>query len=170
MTKIFTIVVSLFLVTSLGAAQESPRAEIFGGYQYARVGGLLSTNGWGAAVTGNLNRWAGVTADFSGLYKSTAGIGGRAQTFTFGPVLSVPGQRAKPFVHVLIGGFHASAGFQGLSAGTTGFVFMVGGGVDVKINRTVAIRIIQGDWISWRAQGMTENKNGRIATGLVFRF
>jgi hypothetical protein len=159
------------LLTVAAAAQERQKAEVFGGYQYTRIGGVLGANGWNAAITGNLNRWFGVTADLSGAYKGVAGVvGANAYTYTFGPTVSARGERVTPFAHVLLGGFHASAGFQGLSASTSGFAMMVGGGVDVKLTEHLSARLVQPDWVLWHAEGHTEKKNVRISTGIVFRF
>ncbi len=153
-------------------AQDSPRVEVFGGYQFTRIGGPggVNTNGWDAAITGDLNRWFGVKADFSGAYKNVAGFGARAHTFTFGPVVSLRGERVKPFAHALFGGFNASAGFGGLGASTNGFTMMLGGGADYAASAHLSVRVIQADWILWHAQGITEKKNARISTGLVVRF
>jgi len=168
-------VILVFCVIAFGAdliAQEPPRVEVFGGYQYTRIGGVggVNTNGWNAAVTADFNRWFGVKADFSGAYKDVAGLSASAQTYTFGPVFSLRGERAKPFVHALFGGFRASAGFGGAGASTDGFAMMVGGGVDVAAWSRLSVRVVQADWISWHTQGLTERKNARISTGLVFRF
>jgi len=152
--------------------QDHPKAEFFGGYQFSRIGGSggVNANGWNMAVTGNVTRWFGVTSDFSGAYKSIGGIDAKAYTYTFGPTLSARGEHVTPFAHVLFGGFHASAGFQGLGESINGFAMMVGGGVDVKVTPHIAVRVIQPDWILWKARGITEKANARISTGVVFRF
>lgn len=170
--KYILIALCAFAMTVPAVAQEYPKAEIFGGYQYTRIGGSggLNANGWNAAASGNINRWFGVTGDFSSAYKSVGGANAKAYTYTFGPTLSARGKRVTSFAHVLFGGFHASAGFQGLSQSTNGFAMIVGGGVDVKVTPHVAVRLIQPDWIMWRTQGLTEKKNARISSGVVFRF
>ncbi len=165
----------LFIVacTVPAVAQEGlPKAEFFGGYQYLRIGGPsgANTNGWNAAVTGNINHWFGVTADFSGGYKSFGEISAKANTYTFGPTFTLRGNRVSPFAHALFGGFHASGEFGGLSAATNGFAMLMGGGVDVKATPRTAIRVFQADWILWRTQGFTGKQNARISAGLVFRF
>ena len=176
MRKAVILIVVLLCVAVLASpatAQDSTKAEIFGGYQFTRVGGSggINANGWNGAVTGKVRSWLGVTADFGGAYKSVAGVSVKAHTFLFGPVFSSPkSERVTPFVHVLFGGFHASAGFAGASAGTGGFAIAVGGGVDAKVTKHVAVRVMQADWLMWRAEGITEKKNARISTGLVFRF
>ena len=158
--------------TSASATEEYPKAELFGGYQFTSLGGPggVNANGWNAAVSGNVNRWFGVTADFSGAYKGIGEVNARAHTYTFGPAFTLRNGRVSAFAHVLFGGFHASAGFGGLSIGTSGFAMMTGGGIDVKITPHLSVRPIQGDWILWRTQGFTEKKNARISAGLVFCF
>jgi hypothetical protein len=166
------LILGAVIVAWLAGAQElRPKAEIFGGYQYTRVGAVpgMNANGWNAAVTGNLNRWAGLTADFSGVYRDIAGIGLSAHTFTFGPAVSARGKRATPFAHALFGGFRGSTGAGAFSVGLNGFTMMIGGGVDVQATRHVAVRVGQVDWILWNSAGVTEKKNARFSVGLVFR-
>lgn len=153
------------------AGEESPRAEIFGGYQYTRVGIVpgVNANGWNASVTGNAASWFGVTADFSGAYRSIGGIGLRAHTFTFGPTVALRGSRVTPFAHFLAGGFHASTGATNIGISLNGFAMIAGGGVDIRASRAVAVRLFQFDWLTWRSQGITEKRNARISAGIVFR-
>lgn len=163
----------LFGMFSLAAvAQESaPKAEIFGGYQYTRFDGGLNANGWDTTLTGNLNHWFGAAADFSGAYKSQNGVSFNNYTYTFGPVVSLRrNENFTPFVHFLAGGFHGSASSSGLSASDSGFAMMFGGGVDVKATPRLAVRAVQFDWLSLRANGSSDNNNMRVSTGLVFRY
>ena len=167
--------IALLCIAVFGAAasaQEYPKAELFGGYQYTRIGGAggANTNGWNAAATGNITSWFGVTADFSGAYKSIGAINASALTYTFGPTFSLHHGRTTAFAHVLFGGFHASAGFGGLSVGTNGFTMMAGGGVDARLTSHFGLRIVQADWLMWQTMGITESHNARISTGLVFCF
>jgi hypothetical protein len=120
-------------------AQDFPKAEIFGGYQYTHFEGGVDANGWNASLTGNFNRWLGVAADFSGAYK----FGDHVHTYMFGPVISARSDKVTPFAHALSGG--ASGG------GTTAFAMAFGGGVDVKVAPKVAFRLIQGDWLVFRS-------------------
>ena len=91
MRKLLTVTVLLVLASLSAAAQDFPKAEIFGGYQLTRLDGT-TLNGWNAALTGNLNHWFGVTADFSGAYTSQGGVDFRNYTYTFGPTDCGPGQ------------------------------------------------------------------------------
>lgn len=178
-------------------AQDTPRVEVFGGYQYLHAGNIDSfghganTNGWDTAATVNLNSYLGVTADFSGSYK-TANVPGpfggsnsfqahvRVYTYTFGPVVSLnSGGTLKPFAHVLFGGAHLRPNgcviFSGSpdecgSGSYSGFAMMLGGGIDVKAGKSVAIRLVQFDWAHLPSGGGGGNNGVRVSTGLVFRF
>jgi outer membrane protein with beta-barrel domain len=150
---------------------EAPKAEIFGGYQYTRFDGGLNANGWNSSVTGNLNRWFGVAADFSGAYKSQSGVSFHNYTYTFGPVVSYRHNESfTPFAHFLAGGFHASASSSGVSGSDGGFAMMFGGGVDVKVSQRIALRAIQFDWLSLHSNGVSDNNNMRISTGILLRY
>ncbi len=140
-----------------GLAQGYPKSEIFGGYQFAHVEGV-NANGWNLSLAGNLNRWFGVAADFSGAYKS----GEHVHSYMFGPVISARTDKVTPFGHALFGG--ASGG------GTNAFAMAFGGGIDVKVAEKAAVRLIQVDWLMFRSGGFTSKDNARVSTGIVFRF
>ena len=92
-------------------------------------------------------------------------------TYTFGPVVSWRHNRTfTPFAHFLAGGSHASVGFSGLSVSDSGFAMMFGGGVDLRAAQHVALRAVQFDWLSLRSNGVSDNNNMRISTGLVLRY
>ena len=125
--KLIGVALFLGLVSLMAAAQEgsNSKAEIFGGYQYTKFDGGLNANGFNGAVTGKLNRWFGVTADFSGAYGSQSGVDTKTYTYTFGPQISMHSGKVTPFAHALFGGVHesASATFAGTttSASASGF-------------------------------------------------
>ena len=158
MRQLMILALSLGLLSLPAVAQDFPKAEIFGGYQYTHFEPGGNANGWNASLTGNVNRWFGVAADFSGAYKS----GEHVHTYMFGPVFSARTDKVTPFAHALFGG--VSGG------GTNAFAMAFGGGVDVKMADKVAFRLIQGDWLLFRSEGYTSKKNARISTGIVFRF
>ena len=166
------LLVGLLLVPAWAA--DVPKAEVFGGYQYTRVTVAdtgINFNGWNASLTGNVNKWFGIAADFSGAYKTESGVSVKVHTYTFGPVISLNHEGTiNPFVHALFGGAHASAAFEGSGAGTNGFAMAMGGGIDGKVSPHLAIRAVQVDWVYYRFEGVGESKNVRISTGVVFRF
>ncbi len=163
MRPLMTVVVAMLLLGMQAAAQqEFPRAEIFGGYQFTHLDPSINANGWNAAVNGNLNRWFGVTADFSGAYKN----GGHMYTYMFGPTFSTRTERVTPFAHALFGGATAGGG----EGSATAFSMALGGGLDVNAGSHLALRLVQADWLLLRSGGVTDKKNVRVSTGLVFRF
>ncbi|HEY7098183.1 MAG TPA: outer membrane beta-barrel protein [Terriglobales bacterium] len=172
MRKHIGLVVLLALFSVVAFAQESaPKAEIFGGYQYTRFDGGTNANGWNTSVTGNLNNWFGIAGDFSGAYASPSGVSFNTYTYTFGPQVSVRrNEMFTPFAHFLVGGFHSSASFAGVSASDSGLAMMFGGGVDVRASQHLGFRAVQFDWLSLHANGASSNNNMRISTGILFRY
>ena len=138
------LVCLMFLPFLTVIAQDTSKAEVFGGYSWA--GGNF--HGWNTSVTGNVTKRIGITADFSGHYGSElAGsilVKQDAHSFLFGPRYSFRGKRLSPFVYALLGAtrFHQSATIAGqkLSESDSGFSSAVGVGLDVKVNERVAIR------------------------------
>ena len=70
-----------------------------------------------------------------------------------------------PFAQVLIGGSHASGGFQFDGALTTGFTYQPGAGVDVNVTPRVGIRL-QGDYRVIRTQGHNGKGHASSRRGL----
>ena len=55
-----------------------------------------------------------------------------------------------------------------VKASDSGFALVVGGGVDVKIAKALAARLIQADYVYVRNNGFNEH-GFRLSTGLVVR-
>jgi hypothetical protein len=183
-----SVVFASFLALPL-RAQDNPKIEVFGGYQYLHAGNIdgmdngVNANGWNASAAVNFSRHLGVAADFSGTYKSTildnAGIHFHGYTYTFGPVASWDsGKNIKLFTHALFGGAHLTptlclfGGDPSQCSGDlsfTGFAMILGGGIDAG-NRRVGFRLFQADWVYLPVQEGGHANNVRLSTGLVFRF
>lgn len=179
MNRIWIICV-LAIFCCAAVAQEAPRAEVFGGYQYFRADSGLNginnfnLNGWNAAASGYLNDYFGATADFGGSYgtPSVAGIGvtTRLHTFMFGPVVRFPNaSKITPFAHALFGGGHISAEVLSVSASETDFTWAAGGGVDVSVNKRFSVRVAQADFLQTRVASDHQN-NFRYSAGVVLKF
>jgi len=161
--------VGLFAMTARAA--DYPKAEVFAGYQYSRLEGGINANGFNIALNANFNDYFGITGDFGAAYWNQTGLGFTNFTYTAGPVLSLRENKTyTPFVHLLIGGEHESAGVGTITAGADGVALLAGGGVDFKLGPHLALRAAQADWFLAHVRGATSNKNARISTGLVFRF
>jgi len=95
-------------------------------------------------------------------------VDGREYNFLFGPRVSAPAGRFRPFAHALFGAGHVSASGQGYSASDTSFSTALGGGLDYRLIPGLAWRF-QGDYLQTRFFGNTQN-NGRFSTGIVLNF
>jgi opacity protein-like surface antigen len=73
MRIVLMVVALLLLFPAAAAAQQTPAADVFGGYSYLRVrpgDGIdgFNLNGWNASVAVHGNSWFAVVGDFSGHY------------------------------------------------------------------------------------------------------
>jgi opacity protein-like surface antigen len=170
----FSTALILLLSLSTVAQEETPKAELFGGYSWAGS----NFHGWNASIAGNVNKWFGVVADFSGHYGGSIDVDGfderqRAHSYHFGPRLSVRRKRVTPFAQALFGASRLKTELTGFGQrfvfADTGFSFVLGGGLDIKVSERVAVRAFQIDYLRANFFGQTENR-GRLAFGIVFRF
>ena len=167
----------LLLMTVTAAAQDNPKAEVFGGYSYLRANpGLgvpgFNLNGGSGSVAFNPTKVIGIVGDF-GVYHAGniygSGVGGNIVSYLFGPRLSYRRDRITPFAQVLFGGAHASGG----GTSSNSFAMALGGGLDITATDNIAIRVIQGEYVMTRFNiiGVATNQNNaRISAGVVFRF
>lgn len=192
-----TVLLLVVFCGALAIAQDAPKVEVFGGYQYTSVdtkgfADRLSFNGWDADIAFHATKNVSIVGDISGAYKSeTAVIPGvgevtgklRLYNYLFGPRFSFDSGKVTPFAEALFGVGHASVGgsVTGLgsgSVGSNGFAMALGGGLDVNVNQNFAVRVAKFDYIlnhvsadGFGLTGTSENLNNfRLATGVVFRF
>jgi hypothetical protein len=164
----------------------------------------FSLNGGGGGVTVFVNHALGIAAEFNGYgslsktfaFPATANspcptgctVTADANLFTYnvGPVLKYRSEHFEPFVEVLFGGAHSNT-YQNLfkacqaSCTTTAnpsnnaFDFVIGGGVDIPVTKSFAIRPAQFDFVLTRfgnsfTKGNQNQSNFRYGAGIVFRF
>lgn len=158
----------------MAVAQDYHKAEVFAGYQWTNVGpgagaDRINMNGWNGQLSGYFNRSVGITADFSGAYKSESGASLHLYSFMFGPTFRVPSEKVTPYVHALFGAARLSGSALNLSASENAFAYALGGGVDVNANKNVAIRIGQFDYVGSHFESENQ-KNFRYSAGIVFKF
>src|SRR5262249_48253248 len=166
MYRILAVVLFATILPYRGLAQDAPRAEVFGGFQYFRadtgtnVANLdnFNLNGWNASLSGYFNRYMGITADFGGVYGSPQFLGvpthTKVRTFMFGPVVRLANPSPfTPFVHALGGAVHTSADAAGVSDSDTSAAWAVGGGLDLKIAPLFSVRLAQVDYLQTRTGG-----------------
>jgi len=167
------------------SAQIPTAGNLYFGYTYYNTNLSLNRgnlNGWQGTLEGKLFPFLGIVADLTGHYGSlsfpngagTCAIGatcGPTSVSThvyeamFGPRISVPVGRFRPFGEFEIGVGHVNT--NGLGTNTS-YATAVGGGIDYKIIRPLAWRF-EGDYVRTHFFGASQN-NVRLSTGIVLRF
>ena len=188
---------------SVGMNTGFPRIEVFLGYSYLRAvptlaegNRLVWLNGGSASIALNLNRYFGIVGDFGGFNDTqlrlqgtnpavVADSSGTMYTFLAGPRLSFRNhERVTPFVQALFGGIRASAVTISSNCTDVGctplpaenkFAMTAGGGLDVRVHRHLAIRVIQAEYLMTKFAdtntGNSASQNDmRLSAGIVFRF
>jgi hypothetical protein len=195
MRKIVVISSLLLLLSTLAVAQV-PNGNVFFGYSFYNTDlssvDRANANGWEASVEGKVIPFLGFVADVDSHYGSAnfscssnfafgcpvgvpVGLPSGAATyngsfteynFLFGPRVSVPVGKFRPFAEALFGGSHVSLSND--LGSHTSFATAIGGGLDYRLIRPIAWRF-QGDYVQTRFFSTTQN-NVRISTGIVLRF
>ena len=187
----------LCCVGTLTAAQDqpAPKWEVFGGYSFLYPntdlhamfpGGLLPVSsplesnprGLGGSLTYDFNRWFGLTLDASTHWGSgETGLGMRVDdsgltNISLGPKFTFRRRHVAPFVEALVGDHRlAPDAFHAINK----LGFMIGGGLDFKVSKHVALRLPRVDYVmsSYRygsptTTGSTDLRGVRAQAGLVF--
>jgi opacity protein-like surface antigen len=185
MLKAAWIAVLLVVCAGFANAQIPGSGNIFFGYSFENTSSLAIGNitranlqGWEGSLEGKLVPWIGLVTDFSGHYgtqnfteltpngPTTVGVTGHEYEVLFGPRVSVPVGKFTPFGEFMVGLAHISTG--GSFASNTSFATAVGGGMDYRLVRLVALRV-QGDYVRTNFFSTSQN-DLRVSTGIVFRF
>jgi hypothetical protein len=81
--------------------------------------------------------------------------------------------RFTPFAHARFGGARERTGMNGVDFTSPqtdrGFVTILGGGVDLLVNRHVQVRVIEADQMRARLFGQTQNSFG-LSSGIIWGF
>jgi hypothetical protein len=169
--RILTALLTISAFTLLARAQdETPKVEVYGGYDYVRVSDLgdsYSFNGGSGQFAYNANRWLGLVGDFGGYYTSD-GFHAGVLSFLAGPRVNFRGHgKMTPFAQILLGGAR-SIDNSPLNA----FAMTVGGGLDYKLSQHFAIRPVQAEYFLTKfSDGASDRQNNfRYGAGVVFQF
>lgn len=178
-----TLVLSLIPVAPAFAQTGTPHVEVFGGFSYlnADTNGLSkrrNLEGWETSASVDLMKYVAVEGDVTGYYENHilgGPINGRDYGFAGGPRFKY----RQFFVHSLFGADHLTGtepiaiSGASVSFSQTDFMFIQGGGVQLKIAPHVAVRT-SADWVLTRhniSGGNTVDQNNfRVGVGLVFTF
>jgi len=154
-------------------AQDSPKAEVFGGFSVLHLGADSSDPndqsftpvGWQASLAGNINPKMGIVADFGGQYKD----GFKVHSYMGGLRYNHHMEKVTPFVHAMLGGTHAGDDTGSIN----GFSLGLGGGFDYVATPRINIRVVQFDWMPTRfsESGVSAWRNNvvRFGFGIVFK-
>jgi Outer membrane protein beta-barrel domain len=189
MNKMLLNLLFLLAFATISLAQTSDdykKGELFVGYS-GMVVDIDSDeekdpfNGVNVSGVYNFSKYVGVKGDFSTHHKSisettgttTIKIGASVQNFLGGVQIKNNSNegRFKPFAHALagVGRIKASARVLGtsLSEAQSGFSMAFGGGIDVRVNKRISIRLLQADFNPIWIDGEKSN-NVRVGFGIVF--
>jgi hypothetical protein len=168
---LYLLLLLLLPVSALG--QETPKVEVFGGYSNLSANvnaSSINLNGANVSVAENVNSWFGGALDFSSHFGTENGKSVSTQSLTYGPVFSYRKSKSvTPFGHVLLGAVRGGPEYLDISKSEFRFGVYAGGGVDVKVNPNLALRLIQVDYLLTRFSNATQD-NFRLSAGIVLRF
>jgi hypothetical protein len=205
-------VITVVACASIAAAQSSDykKFEFFGGYSHNRVDTGISDDdpslrdiideregfhGFEVSATGNLSRYFGLKADFSGHFKNqsfpipgspTAIVDVDSSLYNFLGGVQIKDNSSestfKPFAHALVGAARGRnrvnfspevcvaifpSPCTDFTDSETGFAGAFGGGIDIRASDRVDVRVIQFDYNPTRLFDSTQH-NFRIGVGIVF--
>src|SRR3954468_3030307 len=193
--SIVTVAVLFYSTFAAAQDQPAPKWEVFAGYSYfdscsnlraIRPGATLPITvcltpnkvGVGTSLTYNLNRWFGMTGDFSGHWHADAGPSGlqasRFYNVSLGPKLTLRRDHFAPFIEALVGWHRLSTDTFG-SSDDVGFI--TGGGIDIPLTKHFGLRLAQADYVmsnhrfgTVATTPLTRVRGYRLQTGLKFMF
>ncbi len=191
---VITFLISCSASLSLAqTSSETPKNEFFAGYSYhsADINTLTidphrtGQNGVNLEYTRNITRHIGLSGDASAHFhreSRSTGTGTftskRDQYFLLAGLQFKAGNssRVQPFAHALFG----ASLFRGFTSDirTSGNVFTIddatsfamafGGGVDIRLNKRIDLRMIQADYTP-TFFGSGRQNNFRVSVGVVFK-
>jgi hypothetical protein len=210
MRKILAVIAAVPLFALVAGATDIPTYETFLGYNFVRFNPdspfipSFNANGGSGQFIYNVNKWIGGVFDAGAVTHNTF-LDTTVVNFVAGPRFTYRNHsRFVPFVQALFGGAYSTTSAQvglltgggvlppgiivppnlpvtaRLVASHTGFAMFAGGGLDIKVNKHIAIRPFCADYYLTRlprlpdlATGNTDNSNRnnfRASGGVVFMF
>src|SRR5579872_7066062 len=188
----FFLLLTVVLLSAVTLAQdvETPKYEVFLGYQWLHPGAGVPapfqnynapvkmtipdmTAGFGTAFTYNFQKYFGLESDFGYNWDNYE------TTLSVGPKLNLRTDESNFFLHTLLS--YNRLNVDGLPNGN-GIGAILGGGWDLRVNRTFSLRIVEADYV-WARQNYASVVSSafpdlrrvslegiRLRTGLVFNF
>ena len=189
---VVSLILPVFLVPAVTLAQdvETPKYDIFVGYQWLHPGGTVTApppnfnspgrlnipdmaKGLGGAFTYNWTRYVGLEGDIGHNWDSSE------TTVSAGPKLTFRTEDANYFLHTLLS--YNRLNVDGLPD-KNGIGAILGGGMDLKLTRKIYWRVFEADYV-WARHNYSDVvsssfpnlrrvslEGARLRTGLVFNF
>jgi len=160
---------------------ETPKVELYGGYDYVRYNAnpriigvptseSFNANGISGQAAYNLNSRFGIVGELSLYSLPRRGFNTTHQvSYLFGPRVSLRHHVFTPFAQVLFGGVWAE---DGITFGSvTAFGMTAGGGIDLRVSRRFAVRPLQTEYFMTRFHDGARHlqNNFRFGAGIVLR-
>jgi len=204
MFKTFLLTLLVVSFASWVAGQDK-RVEVFGGFSYSTIDDHRSSqpidhvgslDGFNIAATGFVTKRFGITGDFSAGFHSgtepvdigTLRFSSKTFTYLAGPHYRfMTSSRWTPFVHALAGVANARFSYRltpngstspnpKVSQSATDFSLALGGGLDLRANKHISVRLFQIDYAPVFAKDRPQFgafgarfDNVRFSIGVVFR-
>ncbi len=181
MQKSLIIGCAVLVFAGLAAAQVPSSGNIFFGYTYNNADwfstGRSNFNGWTGSLEGKVLPHVGIVADFSQTFGSEYAavvcpeiclpqkVSAHEYNMLFGPRVSFSIGKLRPFAEAMVGVGHVGAGG---ALSDTSFATALGGGIDYRLFRPVALRL-EADYVQTRFFSTTQD-NMRLTTGIAFHF
>ena len=188
----FLLMLTVVLLSAVTLAQdvETPKYEIFAGYQWLHPGGTVPVpfgnynapngmklpdmpEGFGASFTYNFQKYFGLEGDFGHNWDNYE------MTLSVGPKATYRTENANFFLNTLLS--YNRLAVNGLPTGN-GIGAILGGGMDLKITHLFYLRLFEADYV-WGRQNYSQVVSSafpdlrrvslegvRLRTGLVFNF
>src|SRR5271166_4234188 len=188
------LILGVVMLSAVTLAQdvETPKYDIFVGYQWLHPGGTVPSpfsdfnsptrlkipdmsTGFGTAFTYNFQKYVGLESDFGYNW----GHDNYETTLSAGPKLTVRTEEANYFLHTLLSYNRLSV--DGLPK-ANGIGAILGGGMDLRVTRMFYLRLFEADYV-WARQHYSSVvspafpdlrrpslEGVRLRTGLVFNF
>jgi len=175
---------TLFSLFSIPAfTQNVPQAEVYGGYQRLHdvgetengvQGGLY--HGFTAAFEGSIASYAGIVGEFGfNKHTETYGFADSWKNFSFliGPRLTAyRHEQFRVFGHYMLGAILSSISAPERYESDWHFGHVLGGGIDIVINKTISVRLAQIDVLAVRSSAdrfSLWSNHFRYSGGVVFK-
>lgn len=162
-----------------GQEIETPKVELYGGYDYVRynanprINGVppsesFNANGISGQAVYNPNSRLGIVAELSGYSLARTGRNTTYQiSYLFGPRVSLRRRAIAPFAQVLFGGVWAA---DGVTLGpVSAFGVTAGGGIDIRVSTYFSVRPLQAEYFMTKfPDGANDRQNNfRYGGGIV---